>query len=108
VGVERRNFPRLVIYRPVRLEVHLAGPEFQISEFDTDGMTVNISRGGVMVDVSRRISVGTSCTVSILQSDGAIVPEVVQGTVRHTGSGELGWQVGVEFERPLEILQNTG
>jgi hypothetical protein len=92
----------------VRLEVHLAGPEFQINGFDTDGVTVNISRAGIMVDVSRRIAVGTSCTIAILQADGRIAPEIVRGTVRHTGSGDLGWKVGVEFERQLEILQDTG
>ncbi len=105
VGVERRNFPRLVLCRPVMLEVHLAAREFQINGFDTDGVTVNISRGGVLVDVNRRIAVGTSCTVSILKADGEVAPNIVQGTVRHTCSGQVGWQIGLEFERPLEVLQ---
>jgi hypothetical protein len=108
VGVERRSFPRLVICRPVRLEVHLAGPEFQINGFDTDGVAVNISRGGIMVDVNRRIAIGTSCTIAILETDGEVAPDTVRGTVRHTGSGDLGWHVGVEFERQLEVLQDTG
>jgi hypothetical protein len=107
VGVERRNFPRIVLCRPVRLQVHLADPESRINGFDTDGVTVNLSRGGVLVDVRRRIAVGTSCTVSILQADGDVAPSIVQGTVRHTGSGEIGWQIGLEFERPLEVLQET-
>ncbi len=105
VSVERRNFPRLVLCRPVRLEVHLAGPEFQINGFNTDGVTVNVSRGGVLVDVNRRIAVGTSCTISILEADGELAPNILQGTVRHTCDGQVGWQIGFEFERPLEVLQ---
>ena len=105
--MERRSFPRIVVCRPVRLEVHLAGPEFHIDGFDTGGLTVNLSRGGILVDVSRRIDVGTSCTVSVLQGEGDGVPSILQGTVRHTGSGEVGWQIGLEFERPLEVLQET-
>ena len=105
VGVERRNYPRLMICRPVRLEVHLAGPEFQINSFDTDGLTVNVSKGGVLVDVNRRIAIGTSCTVYILKADGELAPNVIQGTVRHTGYGDVGWQIGLEFERPLEVIQ---
>ena len=85
--------------------MHLAGLEFQINGFDTDGVTVNVSRGGVLVDVNRRIAIGTSCTVYILKADGEMAPNVIQGTVRHTGSGEVGWQIGLEFERPLEVLQ---
>jgi hypothetical protein len=107
VGVERRNFPRLLLCRPVRIEVCLASAEFQINRFDTDGVTVNVSRGGVLVDVNRRIAVGTSCTVHVLNADGALAPNIVQGTVRHTCSGEVGWQIGLEFERPLEVLQES-
>ncbi len=35
------------------------------------------------------------------------MPNIIRGTVRHTGSGEIGWQIGLEFERPLEVLQET-
>ena len=105
VGVERRKFPRIVLCRPVRLQVHLEGPESRINGLDTEGVTVNLSRGGVLVDVNRCIPVGTSCTVSILQADGGVAPSIVLGTVRHTGSGEVGWQIGLEFERPLEVLE---
>lgn len=107
MGVERRKFPRVVVCRPVRVSVHPAGPELHINGFDTDGVTVNLSRGGVLVDVGRRIEVGTSCTVDILQADGDVVPNIIRGAVRHTGSGNIGWQIGLEFERPLEVLQET-
>lgn len=66
---------------------------------------MNISRLGVMVDVNRRISVGTSCLISILAPGEQDLRDAIRGTVRHTGNGQLGWRIGLEFERPLEDLE---
>ncbi|MFQ5744033.1 MAG: PilZ domain-containing protein [Acidobacteriota bacterium] len=105
--MDRRLFPRLAISCPVRLEVKLLGSEFQVSRFDANGVTLNISRGGMMVHVDRRIGHDSACKISIFQAAGLVQPEILRGTVRHSSMAHSGWQVGIEFDSPLEVLRGA-
>lgn len=100
----RRAFPRFSARYPVFLEVELGGEPLAMERFDTDGETVNLSRGGMLARVFRRIAVGSSCQVYFFQATGRIQPQFVAGTVRRAEEAGAGWRIGVEFESPLEVL----
>ena len=73
-----------------------------------EGLTINLSRSGMLVRLNYLVPPGASCVVRFLVSGQQIVPEILRGTVRRAEPTETGCDVAVEFETALRVLKSPG
>lgn len=105
---ERRPSPRPRYHFPVRVHVRQQGcPPFQ-----TFGASINLTLGGARLGVDRKIVRGARCEVHFLYAGKRVVPNPVRATARNVtrsrGGDEKRYEVGVEFDAPLEVLKRPG
>jgi hypothetical protein len=101
----RRAYQRV----PARFQVQLE-PERRTSRRDVgalplNGTTVNVSRGGMLANVEQGILRHGRYLIRFLEASGAIQPEVTWGAVRRSRARNKGWEVGIEFDDPLEEIK---
>ena len=72
------------------------------------GVTINVSRSGMLARLDYVVPPGASCVVRFLTSEEQIAPEILRGTVRRTEPTETGCEIAVEFETALDILKTLG
>ena len=100
-GRERRVYARYDVALVVELEI---GVEPHVRRMR--GETINIRRGGVLLDVNIPAAAGTPCAVAFADGEAVVVPSRVKGTVVHSGLWKHGRRaVAVQYETPLETLQ---
>jgi PilZ domain-containing protein len=58
--------------------------------------TINISKGGMNLELSEEPQPDAKLTIRLTQPDG--MPLLLDAVVRHVAAGKKGWSVGVEFE----------
>ena len=99
----RRSFPRVDAAFNLRLnvEVGAAGSKPAV------GKTVNVSRGGILATVDRRVSIRSHCRI---QFDGAeaedrINPREVYGVVIRVTPRRNDFLVAIMFDEPLDTLK---
>ena len=99
---EERRYPRVGASIPVDVRL-----DDEVGRLVARSVSVNVSRGGVLVRLGRTWPVGTRCLVRFLEASEWLSPETVMGTVRRdTRSGE-GFVVAVEFDELLRTLKVT-
>ena len=105
---ERRPTPRKSYYYRVRMDVE----DFFFPPFTVIGVSRNLSMTGVRVKVDRKVPPGANCRVTFMDAVGRIRPNVVQATVRNVTKevieGKKFFQVGLEFDVPLEFMKRPG
>ena len=112
--LERRRHSRVrASYRiklevPVELEVELRSDDVSIQQFVAHGVTVNISQSGMLARIDQRVVEGADCSVHFLAAKEKLSPDVKQGKVHRVRVLRGGYEVAVEFETPLEILNAAG
>jgi hypothetical protein len=92
-GPERRVHPRLEVVVPVEIDVGVYG-------VTTAGVTVNLSRGGVLANVADAIEVGEHCTVRF-PKPGSRSDSIKSGTIvraEKLGNGNL---IALQFDAEL-------
>jgi c-di-GMP-binding flagellar brake protein YcgR len=100
-GQERRAHERYDVTLAVELEV--LGAAVQGARLE--GTTINLSRGGVLVDVGVRVPVDTSCRIWVTDAGARLSPETCNCSVVHTGVWKHGREVvALQFDEPLERL----
>ena len=87
----------------VRFEVELLGSQFLVERFDSSGTVINVSRGGMLAEVDRLLAVGTDCVVSLVRTERVQWPEAMRGRVRRSTMGRAGWEIGIEFDRLMQL-----
>ena len=70
-----------------------------------DGLTMNLSRGGMLARIDRGILRHGRYLIRFLEVVGAIQPSVTWGAVRRSRTRDRGWEVGIEFDDPLEMAK---
>ena len=100
-GLERRAYPRLgVAFELVlAIEVGLGGST------NAAGVTVNISRSGMLAAIDYRLPLRAHCSIRFLDADGRVEPAETAGLVRRVKPRKNDYLVGVEFDEPLERLE---
>ena len=102
---ERRAYPRFILRPKARLRVTVGA----LGSRPTNGVVVNISRGGVKVRLDRMVFGKRRglerFALNFLNAGEKLRPHSVMGIVRNVSEGETERPfVAIEFVQPLEIL----
>lgn len=102
----RRQFERVRVTAPVKLEATLKGRFIDILSLELTGVTVDMSRGGVLAKVDQSITPGVRCRIEIEPKDGKGEPRSFYGRVRRSFQGNRsGYLVALEFDEPLKVKE---
>ena len=100
----RRAFQRLPANFQIQLEPEHRAQRQDIGALPLNGTTVNVSRGGMLAKIDQGILRHGRYLIRFLEAGGAIQPVVTWGAVRRSRARNRGWEVGIEFEDPLEDI----
>lgn len=101
----RRAFQRLPAHFQIQLEPEHRTQRQDIAALPLNGTTVNVSRGGMLAKIDQGILRHGRYLIRFLEASGAIEPEVTWGAVRRSRARNKGWEVGIEFDDPLEEIK---
>ena len=101
----RRVYQRLPANVEIQLEPEHRAHRQDLAALPLNGMTVNLSRGGMLAKIDQGILRHGRYLIRFLEASGAIQPSVTWGAVRRSKAGNRGWEVGFEFDDPLEMLK---
>lgn len=100
----RRAFQRSSAHFQIQLEPERRASRRDIGGLPLNGTTVNVSRGGMLAKIDQGILRHGRYLIRFLEASGAIQPEVTWGAVRRSRARNKGWEVGIEFDDPLEQI----
>ncbi len=106
-GRNRRQYERVRVSRPVKLEATLRGRFIDIMRLEMTGVTIDMSGGGFSANVDQSISPGVRCRVELAAEDGGETHSL-WGRVRRTTMGKDGYVVALEFDEPAEAAKVLG
>ena len=75
---------------------------------EMSGVTVDMSKGGILATVDQSISPGVRCRVDLTPTEGEGPTESLWGRVRRTNVGKNGFVVALEFDEPVKALAALG
>lgn len=102
---DRRAWPRYPVSYRLKIDPKLRSAERSVSPFPVSGVTINLSRGGMLARLDRGIPPSSRCLIHLLNTGGNVRPDLAWGRIHRSHDGEEGWEVGIEFEEPLELLR---
>jgi len=105
---DRRQYERVKVSKPVKLEAILRGRFIDIMRLEMSGVTIDMSRGGFLANVDQSISPGVRCRVDIQGKKDGDEPESLWGRVRRSSMGKRGFIVALEFDEPLKAMAALG
>ena len=106
-GRNRRQYERVRVSRPVKLEATLRGRFIDIMRLEMTGVTIDMSGGGFCANVDQSISPGVRCRVELADEESG-ERRSLWGRVRRTTSGANGFVVALEFDEPDEAAKVLG
>lgn len=106
-GPNRRQYERVRVARPVKLEATLRGRFIDIMRLEMTGVTIDMSGGGFCANVDQSISPGVRCRVELADGDGGETHSL-WGRVRRTTGDKNGYVVALEFDEPAEAAKVLG
>jgi hypothetical protein len=101
----RRAFQRLPAHYVVQLEPEHRASRQDIAGLPLNGTTVNVSRGGMLATIEQGILRHGRYRIRFLEASGTIRPEITWGAVRRSRARNRGWEVGIEFDDPLDVIK---
>lgn len=104
-ATESRSFERIPVVYEINLMVGLYGFDPQDHRFEAHGRTINISRSGVLVKVLRPVAVSSRCLIHFEEGEEVVGRTLVYGIVRRVNEVEDEFQVGIEFDNPLDFIR---
>jgi len=103
---ERRGFPRAAMSVLIQVQIVPKGAPLDESLNRTiSGLSMDLSRGGMIAWVGQEIPERTDCIVRFFNSRGRLKPDLAWGVVQRLESRHDGFVVGIEFDTPLEFLR---
>lgn len=103
---DQRAHERLNIDYEINLEAGLNIGGQEVMRLTLVGRTIDISRGGMLIGVDQDVIPGARCEVRFPAADGRIEPEHTTGKVRRSSPMSKGFQLAVQFDEPLSVLQD--
>ena len=97
----RRAYRRLPAHFQIQLEPEHRAQRQGTAGLPLNGMTVNLSRGGMLATINRGILRHGRYLIRFLEAEEAIQPAFAWGVVRRSRARTRGWEVGIEFDDPL-------
>ncbi|MCH7825793.1 MAG: PilZ domain-containing protein [Acidobacteria bacterium] len=101
----RRAYRRLPAHVQIQLEPEHRAHRQDFATLSLSGLTMNLSRGGMLAKIDQGILRHGRYLIRFLEVSGAIQPSVTWGAVRRSRASDHGWEVGIEFDDPLETLK---
>jgi len=104
--LNRRSFDRLAVTYPIQLQPPYNGfSNSDLTQLSISGITLNLSRGGMLAQIEQGILRHGRYLIRFLGAGQSLRPEIMWGRVRRSRAADSGWEVGIEFDTPLEILR---
>jgi hypothetical protein len=107
-GDDRRQYERVKVSKPVKLEAILRGRFIDIMRLEMSGVTIDMSRGGFLANVDQSISPGVRCRVDLEAGEGGEEPDSLWGRVRRSSMARKGFVIALEFDEPLKAMAALG
>ena len=101
----RRAYQRLPANCTIELEPEQRTNRSDLVTLPLEGMIVNVSKGGMLAKIDQGILRHGRYLVRFLEVGGAIKPSVTWGAVRRSRTRSRGWEVGIEFDDPLDEIK---
>ena len=101
----RRAYMRLPAHVEVQLEPEHRTHRQDFAALPLDALMVNLSRGGMLARIDQGILRHGRYLIRFLEAGRAIQPSATWGAVRRSRARERGWEVGIEFDDPLDSLK---
>ena len=102
---ESRGFPREPATYAINLMVALHGFDVDQHRFEAKGTTINMSCSGLLCRVNRPVGVESRCLVHLPDGEEYVGRTMIYGVIRRVAEVDDGFDVGVEFDSPLDFLK---
>lgn len=104
-GVEQREHDRVSVSYKINIEAGLELSGHEVLRLVIVGKTIDVSRGGMLISVDKDVILGARCRVEFLDSKGQIEPDQTWGRVRRVVPRKEGFNLAVQFDKPLAVLE---
>ena len=96
----RREHPRYPLELDLEVRDRSSGPTSVVS-----GVTVNVSRGGILALLDDEISVGpeTDCLVRFMNARGLVEPAYRWGKALRSAKVDAGYEVAIQFAALIDV-----
>lgn len=102
---DQRTHERVNVSYEINIEAGLNIRGQEVMRLTLVGKTIDISLGGMLIRVDQDVIPGARCDVRFTNADGQIEPDKTWGRVRRSRAAGQGFELAVQFEKPLESLQ---
>jgi hypothetical protein len=102
---DQRSHERVNVSYEINIEAGLNIRGQEVMRLTLTGKTIDISLGGMLIRVDQDVIPGARCDVRFTNARGQIEPENIWGRVRRSTAAGKGFELAVQFESPLELLQ---
>lgn len=101
----RRAYRRLNATYPIQLQPpHNGLSRHDLTRLPISGVTLNVSKGGMLAQIDQGILRHGRYLIRFLGVGHHVQPDVMWGRVKRSRASDDGWEVGIEFESPLDQL----
>lgn len=103
---ERRGFPRAGMSVLIQVQIVAEGASLDDGLGGSiSGLSMDVSRGGVVAWLGREVPEGADCVVRFVNGRRRLGPVLAGGVVRRVERRNEGFVVGIELVPPLEFLR---
>ena len=106
-GADKRSHERVSVAYEINIEAGLKIRGQEVMRLTLVGTTIDISLGGMLILVDQDVIPGARCDVHFPDAEGVIEPEKTWGRVRRSMAVAKGFQLAVQFETPLDLLDDN-
>jgi len=100
-----RSHQRVNVAYAIKVEAALNLGGREVMRLTLIGTSIDISRGGMLIRMDQDVTPGARCEVFFPGTEGQIVPDRICGKVRRSRKHKQGFDLAIEFDVPLEVLQ---
>lgn len=105
-SLNRRTFDRLAATYPIQLQPPYNGlSNSDLTQLPIGGITLNVGRGGMLAQIDQGILRHGRYMIRFIGAGQNVRPDIMWGRVRRSRAADTGWEVGIEFDCPLDILR---
>jgi hypothetical protein len=102
----RRAHSRLSAGYPIQLQPPYNGfSNSDLTQLPISGITLNLCRGGMLAQIDQGTLRHGRYLIRFLGAGENVRPEIMWGRVRRSRAADGTWEVGIEFDSPLERLK---
>ena len=101
-----RSHERVSVEYEITIEAGLKIAGQEVLRLALVGTTIDVSLGGILILVDQDVAPGARCDIQFPDSGGRIEPAKTSGRVRRSTACDRGFELAVQFETPLDKLEN--